>query len=122
MHCTGGAGGIIEDLEQWREKFRPLIGEIGASDLTDRVTGRRFDLAFRDIRGRAELKQDAADLSLIGVIDQDLASELVKMRGPGGDNESAQDGEGGLAQMDGDGVMGGNGSKGEREGLVGIET
>lgn len=122
MHRASGAGGVIENLEQGREKLRPLIGEIGASDLTDRITGRRFDLPLGDIRGRAELKQDAADMGLIGVVDQDLAAKLVKMRGPGGDNEGAQDGEGGLAQMDGDGLMGGNGSKGEREGLVGIET
>lgn len=115
VHGTGGAGGVIEDLEQRREKLRPLIGKISASDLTDCVAGRRLDPAFGDIRGRAELEQNAADLGFVGVTDQDLAAELVEMRGPGGDDKGAQDGEGGLAQIDGDGIMGGNGSKGERE-------
>ena len=78
MHGTSGASGVIDDLEQGREQFRPVIGEIGASDLTDGETGRRLDLALLNIRRGAQLQQDATDLGLVGVIDEDLAAEFIQ--------------------------------------------
>lgn len=94
VHRTGGAGGVVDDLKQRREKLRPLVGEIGAGDLTDSITGGGLDLALGDISGCRQLEQRAADLGFVGIVDEDLAAELVETRGPGADDEGAQDREG----------------------------
>lgn len=117
-----GATAIVDYAEKRRQEVRPLFREIGAGNLADGETGRRLDLALGGLGHGGQVQEDPPDLILVDIADEDVPLELVQIRGPGGGNKGAQDGEGGLTEVGGDGVVRGNGGEREGEALVGVET